>query len=49
MQTLIQHITKLVASATALASEKSWTLNYGIQMSDLGGDRFEPMREGSQR
>ena len=49
MQTLVQHITKLIAVATAVTSQKSWALNYGIQSTDLGGmDRFEPTREGAR-
>lgn len=51
MQTLIQHITKLVAVATALTSVKNWqAVNYAGQItSDLGGmDRFEPTKEGAR-
>lgn len=46
MQQLVQHITKLVAIATAVTSAKSWALNYdGINQPRLSGDRFEPDRE----
>lgn len=47
MQTLVQHITKLVATATAVTNVNWQALNYGQIKSDLGGmDRFEPTREG---
>lgn len=48
MQTLVQHITMLVALATVVISSKDWALNYaGIQSQNLGGkDRFEPTKEG---
>jgi hypothetical protein len=48
MQTIIQHITKLVKSVTMLANA-SWSLNYAIDTAtQLGGDRFEPTREGAR-
>lgn len=52
MQTLIQHITKLVAVATVLSSAPStWqAVNYGGQIKSrlFGMDRNEPTKEGAR-
>lgn len=50
MQTLFKHIPILRAAQDiwVMASAKSWTLNYNEIQSVLGGDRFEPTREGAR-